>query len=124
MATTKTIQPTGATITLPEFTDQPDIRPVVTDIGNITDATNALSGQIGELSSPTIIADCDGITQTGVYMTSNTTQNSPASWCIMQVIVYSSTIQIQIAIQTSVDGNMWIRRKDSTWGSWKKVTVA
>ena len=46
MATTKTIQPTGATITIPEFTDQPDIRPVATDLSNITDAANALNDQM------------------------------------------------------------------------------
>ena len=53
MATTKTIQPTGATITIPEFTDQPDVRPVATDLGNITDAANALSDQIGTLVKQT-----------------------------------------------------------------------
>ena len=41
MATTKTIQPTGATITIPAFTDQPDARVFSTDVDNITEAVNS-----------------------------------------------------------------------------------
>lgn len=41
MATTKTIQPTGETITIPAMADQPDMSVVATDLSNITDAVNA-----------------------------------------------------------------------------------
>lgn len=51
MATTKTIQPTGATITIPDFTEKPDIRVINTDISNITDAANALSDQIAQVDT-------------------------------------------------------------------------
>lgn len=41
MATTKTIQPTGQTITIPAMTDRPDASVLATDISRITDAVNA-----------------------------------------------------------------------------------
>lgn len=63
MATTKTIQPTGETITIPAMADQPDMSVVATDLGNITDAVNAqnqaLSNQkllIGTITASTINA--------------------------------------------------------------------
>lgn len=56
MATTKTIQPTGATITIPAFTDQPDIRPIATDLSNITDAANALSDHITSMAQSVTFA--------------------------------------------------------------------
>ena len=43
MATTKTIQPTGTTITMPAMTDRPDASVFSTDISRITDAVNAIS---------------------------------------------------------------------------------
>lgn len=41
MATTKTIQPTGTTITIPAMTDRPDASVFAMDISRITDAVNA-----------------------------------------------------------------------------------
>ena len=41
MATTKTIQPTGTTITIPAMTDRPDVSVFSTDVERITDAVNA-----------------------------------------------------------------------------------
>ena len=43
MATTKTIQPTGTTITVPAMTDAPNMSVVATDIDRITDAANQLN---------------------------------------------------------------------------------
>ena len=51
MATTKTIQPTGATITIPAFTDQPDARVFSTDVDNITDAVNSTNQALSTLNS-------------------------------------------------------------------------
>lgn len=50
MATTKTIQPTGETITIPAMADQPDMSVVATDLGNITDAVNAQNQALTNLS--------------------------------------------------------------------------
>ena len=41
MATTKTIQPTGETINLPEMTDRPDMSVVSTSLGKVVDAVNS-----------------------------------------------------------------------------------
>lgn len=65
MATTKTIQPTGTTITIPAMTDRPDASVYSTDIDRITDATNALN--------------------------SNSTYNAGSSIKIQQVFVGKST---------------------------------
>ena len=46
MATTKTIQPTGTTITMPAMTDKPDASVFSTDVERITDAVNALDSKI------------------------------------------------------------------------------
>lgn len=60
MATTKTIQPTGATITIPDFTEKPDIRVITTDVSNITDAANALSVPRSiSMTSESIISSVD-----------------------------------------------------------------
>ena len=71
MATTKTIQPTGATITIPDFTDQPDVRPVATDLSNITDAANAINTQIepvvGTGKAWIVNAELNNYTTTGTY---------------------------------------------------------
>jgi len=51
MATTKTLKPTNVTISIPEFTDQPDQRVNSNCIDKSADAINTLSDQIGTLSS-------------------------------------------------------------------------
>lgn len=51
MATTKTIQPTGTTITIPAMTDKPDASVYSTDIDRITDAVNAENGKIATQSN-------------------------------------------------------------------------
>ena len=51
MATTKTLRPTNVTISIPEFTDQPDQRVNSNCIDKEADAINTLSEQIGTLSN-------------------------------------------------------------------------
>lgn len=51
MATTKTIQPTGETITIPAMADQPDMSVVATDLGNITDAVNAQNQALSKVDT-------------------------------------------------------------------------
>lgn len=46
MATTKTIQPTGTTITIPAMTDRPDASVYSTDVERITDAVNAVNSNL------------------------------------------------------------------------------
>lgn len=46
MATTKTIQPTGTTITIPAMSDRPDASVFSTDVERITDAANALNSNV------------------------------------------------------------------------------
>ncbi len=47
MATTKTLRPTNVTISIPEFTDQPDQRVNSNCIDKEADAINTLSEQLG-----------------------------------------------------------------------------
>lgn len=56
MATTKTIQPTGETITIPAMADQPDMSVVATDLGNITDAVNAQNQALSNLKNAVNLA--------------------------------------------------------------------
>lgn len=75
MATTKTIQPTGATITIPAFTDKPDARVFSTDVDNITEAANALNSNVNKLDSNTnettdILASALACTKTTFFKTS------------------------------------------------------
>ena len=51
MATTKTLTPTNVTISIPEFTDQPDQRVNSNCIDKEADAINTLSEQIANVSS-------------------------------------------------------------------------
>lgn len=57
MATTKTIQPTGETITIPAMADQPDMSVVATDLGNITDAVNAQNQALSKLNNAPSVTD-------------------------------------------------------------------
>ena len=50
MATTKTIQPTGTTITMPAMTDKPNASVFSTDVDRITDAVNALNSNVTNIS--------------------------------------------------------------------------
>lgn len=80
--------------------------------------TNA---QIEQLSNANNIAsDLDDITETCVCMAGSSTANKPIAWAIVQTIVYSSTLMIQIAFGTGSD-KMYYRRKDTTWQAWKEV---
>jgi len=61
MATTKTIQPTGTTITMPAMTDKPDASVFSTDVDRITDAVNALNSNIVNKQATTSSAITGGI---------------------------------------------------------------
>ena len=62
MATSKTLTPTNVTISIPEFTDQPDQRVNSNCIDKEADAINALNNNFGSTQSytPTITSDSQG----------------------------------------------------------------
>ena len=57
MATTKTIQPTGQTITIPALPDAPDASVFSDGIGKITDAVNTLNSNITASAYETFSSD-------------------------------------------------------------------
>ena len=69
MATSKLLKPTNVTISIPEFTDQPDQRVNSNCIDKEADAINSLSEQIGTLR----IKDITDATRTTASSTSSTT---------------------------------------------------
>ena len=63
MATTKTIQPTGTTITMPAMTDKPNASVFSTDVDRITDAVNSLNSKFSYESERPTTYDTDKITE-------------------------------------------------------------
>lgn len=61
MATSKLLKPTNVTISIPEFTDQPDQRVNSNGLDKEADAINALSEHLGNLSSLTTTAKTSAV---------------------------------------------------------------
>lgn len=75
MATSKLLKPTNVTISIPEFTDQPDQRVNSNCIDKEADAINSLSEQIGNLEGVAIPsgANLNNYTTVGKYYCSSST---------------------------------------------------
>jgi len=132
MATTKTIQPTGETITIPAMTDRPDASVFSTDVSRITDAVNSQNQSLEKLQTATTIPSntnikdyCDSLsvgTYWAVLGSSSTALNQGgpvANATILFISKYASEhIQI-IAVPFQRDNyTMYILKKyGGTWGS-------
>lgn len=75
MATSKTLTPTGVTIQIPEFTDQPDQRVNSNCIDKEADAINALNSKFITISSGSL----HDIRTAGVYYCTASVTNKPVS---------------------------------------------
>ena len=125
MATSKLLKPTNVTISIPEFTDQPDQRVNSNCIDKEADAINTLSEQLENYyKSPTTTTDFNNITSDGIYKfdwTSNgSTYHRPANQGGQLIVCVKDTIKTQIYMTSSTE--MFIRGyHDNAWESWKKL---
>lgn len=101
MATTKTIQPTGETITIPAMADQPDMSVVATDLGNITDAVNAQNQAIQTLSETKLVSEAS--IDSGESLIT-LLQNKLGTGQVRGVMLFTCTGTLPSDMQTTVDG--------------------
>lgn len=102
MATSKLLKPTNVTISIPEFTDQPDQRVNSNCIDKEADAINTLSEQIGNLftnisNNKTDVASTTSLAYTGCSVT------IPANkyFMLQAGIVYMQNQPLEIAVSSS-----------------------
>ena len=97
MATTKTLRPTNVTISIPEFTDQPDQRVNSNCIDKEADAINSLSEQIGTLT-PTSVT----VTKESIVTSSAQSITAVKSGHIVTVIFNNATLGQNISTDTTI----------------------
>ena len=116
MATSKTLAPTGVTIQIPEFTDQPDQRVNSNCIDKEADAINALNNNITTLTNAKVLY--------GTFSTDNTAQIDLSKY---NYIVLNASIDNNVVIPyTSPSYNNWLIRKidNTAFVSQTGITVA
>lgn len=129
MATTKTIQPTGTTITMPAMTDKPDISVFSTDIGRITDAVNALDSKATVSAIRYDGIDLNTLTTPGVYACNNCTNAPGTGWFNVEVLPIGAggagneSYAIQRATQIASNNIYERANAGGTWGSWEQLAL-
>lgn len=123
MATSKTLTPTNVTISIPEFTDQPDQRVNSNCIDKEADAINALSAKFTDTPA---VTDLNNATANNTIYRFNTgASNNPGyNYGLVFVMAEGNNVK-QFAINRggTEAGSISIRSRGSqaTWGDWKEV---
>lgn len=88
---------------------------------------NALTSDIATLNSkiePQQTSDCNSATETGRYLTINTTTNAPASGhFVLDVIKYSNSEIVQFAQETFGYGRFVRQYYQGTWSAWQGLAL-
>ena len=139
MATSKLLKPTNVTISIPEFTDQPDQRVNSNCIDKEADAINTLSEQIGTVNSninkkiKTVSNNVSTCLNAFTYSENGTltiipveigSSDSPTTngvWTILQT--GSGNYGWQLALQSDTDSLFFRRKFTGNWTSWKKIAL-
>lgn len=129
MATSKLLKPTNVTISIPEFTDQPDQRVNSNCIDKEADAINALSEQLN-ISTNNTATDCNTVSGNKAYSIASSSLNRPFDWGVLfDVSPNEDGLGFRFQIAISFDGTCAIRGRNNigagaTWSQWKTVQVS
>lgn len=126
MATSKTLTPTNVTISIPEFTDQPDQRVNSNCIDKEADAINAVNTKLTTADAQSM-TNLNDVTSTGLYSydkLSSAMTNAPSTGTYfsgtLRVTYYNANKVTQEFIESG--GRVFTRHKwNGTWGSWVEL---
>lgn len=123
MATSKTLTPTNVTISIPEFTDQPDQRVNSNGIDKLADAVNALNTHVENLSATTISNLSDVPVNSQGRLTFNAGVSPTGSQLAANYQCYGSSTRRTITI-TDVGGSSdYVSYYNgSSWTTWKRLS--
>ena len=129
MATSKTLTPTNVTISIPEFTDQPDQRVNSNCIDKLGDAVNTLnSKKTTKLDSTNVTNDTSILSlENGAYQVSGSGDVSPyLPYRYGTLYVANSSNNYGMYLFESTVGTYYIRHRanPTTWsGDWKQIVI-
>jgi len=124
MATSKTLNPTNVSISIPALGDAPDASVFSNCIDKEADAINALNSQIGKYQGTRAWvagANCNDYTTEGLYMLSDNLTNAPLTWFTLTVYAPRNDAITQIAMKTP--NEIYIRFYTSSWSAWDKLAL-
>lgn len=119
MATSKTLTPTNVTISIPEFTDQPDQRVNSNCIDKEADAINTVNSKL----TPQASSNLNNAKTVGIYTTNTSALNTPVTgYFTVSVIPFNANNLAQIAVEVN-NRAMYFRtlHDATTWTSWQQL---
>lgn len=128
MATSKTLTPTNVTISIPEFTDQPDQRVNSNCIDKEADAINAVNTKLTTADAQSM-TNLNDVTSTGLYSydkLSSAMTNAPSTGTYfsgtLRVTYYNANKVTQEFIESG--GRVFTRHKwNGTWNAWQELAL-